>query len=118
MDRQAAEMDCIVLVSFTHTHARRHRDRGRTREIMAAFGLRVELLNAHSASKAAGHATWPPDLPWIGITLLAQCASQTNWRAAFCYTLLAQCSSQTKWRSAHLALHSVHLAQLRQVGSS
>ena len=60
----AAEMDCIALVSFTHTHAatgrlfygqasrrnglhcacefytrthaRRHRDRGRTREIMAA----------------------------------------------------------------------------------
>ena len=105
MDRQAAEMDCIALVSFTHAHT--HAATGIADELarswppnhakwetsfqgrpptalgdldgVLAFGLRVELLNAQSTSQAAGQATWPPD---------------------------------------HLTSHSFHLAQLRQVGAA
>jgi hypothetical protein len=88
MDRQAAEMDCIALVSFTHTHAAggiadelarswppNHAKweagcQGRPPTALGelgdldsvlAFGSRVELLNAQSTSQAAGQATWPPD---------------------------------------------------------
>ena len=90
MDRQAAEMDCIALVSFTHAHT--HAASGIADELarswppnhakweasfqgrpptalgdlgdldgVLVFRMRVELLNAQSTSQAAGQATWPAD---------------------------------------------------------
>jgi hypothetical protein len=56
--------------------------------------LLLSLLAAkplgHMASGRPSHLA--PLLLRIGITLLAQCASQTNWRSGFCYTLLSQCA--------------------------
>ena len=51
VDNQAAEMDCIALVSFTHT--RRHRDCGRTREIMAAQSCEMGNQLPRSPAKCA-----------------------------------------------------------------